>query len=183
MRAVIDTGSGHTLIKESAANKIGSEINKRRNIPNLQGVTGSPLRITGMVWLEIGVGNDHVHKQWGPAVPNSYLDAELLLGTDIIGKAPFQWNGKLNEIVLGNASYVVGHIRRQKGKVEIIRSIPLLARPGARVNSLLLVWFIYIRPVPLVQMEFRSKCICLSLNSGEKFYTSLLRDENKKKCN
>ncbi len=53
MRAVVDTGSCYTLIKEAAVNKMGGEINKRRALPNLQGVTGSPLRILGIVWLEI----------------------------------------------------------------------------------------------------------------------------------
>ncbi len=47
-----------------------------------------------MVWLESGVGEDHVHKQWFPVVPNSYLDADLLLGTDVLSRAPFTWNGK-----------------------------------------------------------------------------------------
>ncbi len=75
-----------------------------------------------MVLLEIGVGNDHVHKQWVLVVPNRYLDAELLLGTDILREARFVWNGKVNIIVWGNASYAVGHIRRQKGKR--IHSIP-----------------------------------------------------------
>ncbi len=136
MRAVVDTGSGHILIKESAANKQGSKINKRRNIPHLQSVTGSPLRITGMVWLEIGVGNDHVHEQWVPVVPNRYLDAQLLLGTDILGEASFQWNGKSNIIVWGNASYVIGHIRKQKGRVERIQRIPPSVTQGdnQRVN-------------------------------------------------
>ena len=59
--AVVDTGSSHTLIKEAAVNKLGCEINKRRNIPCLQGVTGSPLRIIGMVLLTIGIGNDDEH--------------------------------------------------------------------------------------------------------------------------
>ncbi len=87
-------------------------------------MTGFPLRIIGMVYfLEIGVGND-VHKQWVPVVPNIYLDAELLLSTCILGEAPFEWNGQANIIVWGNASYVAGQIRRQKGKVEIIQSIP-----------------------------------------------------------
>ncbi len=94
MRAVVDTGSCYTLIKEATANNMGSEINKRRALPNLQGVTGSPLRILSMVWLEIGVGEDHVHKQWFPVVQNSYLDADLLLGTDVLSRAPFTWNGK-----------------------------------------------------------------------------------------
>ncbi len=78
MRAVVDTGCCYTLIKETTASKLGSEINKRRALPNLQGVTGLPLRILGIVWLEIGVGEDHVHKQWFPVVPNSYLDADLM---------------------------------------------------------------------------------------------------------
>ncbi len=88
MRAVVDTSSCYTLIKEATVNKMGNKINKRRALPNLQGVTGSPLRILGMVWLEIGVGKDHVHKQWFPVVPNSYLDADLLLGTDVLSRAP-----------------------------------------------------------------------------------------------
>ncbi len=118
MRAVVDTGSCYTLIKETTANKLGIEINKRRALPNFQRVTGSPLRILGMIWLEIGVGEDHVHKQWFPAVPNSYLDAYLLLGTDVLSRTPFTWEGNKNIIVSGNSSYVISHIRRQRGKVE-----------------------------------------------------------------
>ncbi len=91
MRAVVDTCNCYTLIKETTANKLGSEINQRRALPNLQGVTGSPLRILGMILLEIGVGEDHVHKQWFPVVPNSYLDADLLLGTDVLSRTLFTW--------------------------------------------------------------------------------------------
>ncbi len=68
MRAVVDNGSCYTLIKEATVNKMRNEINKRRALPNLQGVTGSPFRILGMIWLEIGVGEYHVHKQWFPVV-------------------------------------------------------------------------------------------------------------------
>ncbi len=93
MRAVVDTGSCFTLIREATANKMGSEINKSRTLHNLQGVPGSPLRIPGMIWLEIGVGEDHVRKQWFPVVPNSYLDADLLLGTDVLSRTPFTWDG------------------------------------------------------------------------------------------
>ncbi len=32
-------------------------------------------------------------KQWFPVVPNSYLDADLLLGTDVLSRTPFTWNG------------------------------------------------------------------------------------------
>ncbi len=65
---------------------MGSEINKRRALPNLQGVTGSPLRILGMIWLEIGLGEDHLHKQWFQVVPNSYTDGDLLLCTYVLSR-------------------------------------------------------------------------------------------------
>ncbi len=54
-----------------------------------------------MVWLEIGVGEDHVHKQWFPVVPNNYLDADLLLGTGVLSRASFTWKGNRNIIVWG----------------------------------------------------------------------------------
>ncbi len=136
MRAVVDTGSCSTLIKEATANKSGSEINKRRTLPNLQGVTGSPLRIHGMVWSEIGVGEDHVHKQWFPVVPNSYLDADLLLGTDIVSRTPFTWDGNKNIIIWGNTSYVISHIRRQRGKVERVRANPLTLNQSDQVKDI-----------------------------------------------
>ncbi len=125
MRTVVDTGSCYTLIKEATVNKMGSEMNKRRALSNLQGVTGSSLRFLGMVWLEIGVGEDHVHKQWFPVVPNSYLDADLLLGTNVLSKAPFTWNRNKDIIVQVNAPYVICHIKRQRSKVERVRATPL----------------------------------------------------------
>ncbi len=100
-------------------------MNKRRALSNLQGVTGSSLRFLGMVWLEIGVGEDHVHKQWFPVVPNSYLDADLLLGTNVLSKAPFTWNRNKDIIVQVNAPYVICHIKRQRSKVERVRATPL----------------------------------------------------------
>ena len=43
-RALIDTGSSHTVIRESAAHKLQCVLNHRRNVPLLKGITGSPLR-------------------------------------------------------------------------------------------------------------------------------------------
>ncbi len=102
MRAVVDTSSCYILIKEATVNKMRSEINKRSALPILQGVTGSPLRILCMVWLEIwSRRRSCIHKQWLPVVPNSYLDADLWLGTDVLSRAPFSttWNGSKNIIV------------------------------------------------------------------------------------
>ncbi len=146
MRAVVDTGSCYTLIKEATANKMESEINKRRALPNLQGVTCSPLRILGMIWLEIGVGEDHVHKQWFLVVPNSYLDADLLLGADVLSRAPFTWDGNKNIIIWGNSSYVISHIRRQRGKVERVRTTPLILNQSDQVKDIRLTKSIRMEP-------------------------------------
>ncbi len=171
MRAVVDTGSCYTLIKETTANKLGSEINKRRALPNLQGVTGSPLRILGMVWLEIGVGKDHVHKQWFPVVPNSYLDADLLLRTDVLSRTPFTWDGNKNIIVWGNSSYFISHIRRQRGKVERVTAIPLTLNQSDQVRDIRLTKSIRMEPY---QTQFLP--IPVPKNPGE---TSLVQAQPK----
>ncbi len=89
-----------------------------------------------MVCLEIGVGEDHVHKQWFPVVPNSYLDADLLLGTDVLSRTPFTWDGNKNIIVWVNYFYVISHIRRQRGKVERVRAIPLTLSQSDQVRDI-----------------------------------------------
>ncbi len=99
-----------------------------------------------MIWLEIGVGDDHVHKQWFPVVPNSYLDADLLLGTDVLSRAPFIWDGNKNLLVWGNASYVISHIRRQRGKVERVRGTPLTLNQSDQVKDIRLTKSIRMEP-------------------------------------
>ncbi len=135
-----------THIKEATINKMGSEINKRRALPNLQGVTGSPLRILAMVWLEIGVGEDHIHKQWFPVVPNSYMDVDLLLGTDVLSRAPFTWNGNKNIIVWKNAPCVISHIKRQISKVERVRATPLALDQKDQLKNIRFTKFLRIEP-------------------------------------
>ena len=114
---MIDTGSECTVIRESATKDLGNEINQRCSIPHLQGVTGSPLRILGMIWLHISVG-DQVHQQWVAVVPDRYLDVDLLIGTDLISRALFTWDAQANRIVWGGTRYVVGHIKKRKGTLE-----------------------------------------------------------------
>lgn len=125
LRAVVDTGSGYTLITEAAVKeKLKGIISQRHNVPILQGVTGTTLRVLGMTLLDIGVGDETSHKQWCPVVPNSYLDADILLGTDLISQASFKWNSKHNTVEWGGTTYLVNHIKRQRGKVERIRVMP-----------------------------------------------------------
>ena len=124
LSALVDTGSGYTLIKESTAKGLDREINTRRIVPSLQGVTGKPLRILGAVFLEIGIGQEKVHKQWFPVVPDNYLSTELLLGCDVLGQSPFTCNQQKGLMFWGNAPYVIHKIPKRKGKVERITQIP-----------------------------------------------------------
>ncbi len=91
---------------------MGSEIDKRRNTPSLQGVTGSPLRVLGMIWLEMGMEETKVHKQWFPVVnlPDHYLSVDLLLGCDVLCQAPLSWDCSKDVMLWGNAPYIVHHV-------------------------------------------------------------------------
>lgn len=76
------------LIKRSVVDRLGCELNTRCTPPDLQGVTGSPLRFLGVAWLEIAVGDEKVSKQWLSVVPDSYLSSDLLLGCEVLGQEP-----------------------------------------------------------------------------------------------
>ena len=94
------------------------EINHNRCVLVLQGVTGSTLRILGMVKLVTEAGNDMIMHRWVPVVPNLYLDAGLLLRMDVLGQDQFQYYRALNQFLWGGTKYVVNHIKKQRCKVE-----------------------------------------------------------------
>ncbi len=148
------------MIRESAAKRLGSEINKRRNTPSLQGVTGSPLRVLGMIWLKIGVGETKVHKRWFPVVPDHYLSVDLLLGCDVLFQAPLSWDCSKNVMLWGSALFIVHHVKRQKGKEERIQSAPLLAEtstPSVKQINL---------PAPVKVPLYRSQFIPFQVNES-----------------
>ena len=125
MKALVDTGSNYTLLTEKTTKRIGGVVNTRRNPPRLQGVTGSPLRILGMVNTEINIGNEKVCRRWFPVVPDSYISVDLLLGCDILNQAKFCWDATNNVMVWGDASYIVHHISRNKKNVCRVREDPV----------------------------------------------------------
>ena len=92
LSALVDTGSSYTLMKESTRCKLGSELHQKKNFSCLQGVTGTPIRILGSVLVEIGIGLETLVKKWVPVVPNSYLQAHMLLGCDILYHSSFLWD-------------------------------------------------------------------------------------------
>ena len=89
MSALVDTGSSHMLMKESTRCKLGSELNKKRNFPCRQGLTGTPIRILGSKLVEIGIALQDVVKKCVLVVPNNYLQVYMLLGCDILNYFSF----------------------------------------------------------------------------------------------
>ncbi len=125
LEAIVDTGSGHTLFKESAVKRVGGEINHRCNPPRLQCVTGAPLRILGMWKASIGIGDNKIFQRFFPIVPDNYLSCDLLLGCDVLGQAPLTWDGKTRALIWGDTPYTVNHIPRRKNKVSRVHTSPV----------------------------------------------------------
>ena len=124
LRALLDTGSGHSLIQESAVAKLNCKINHRRNPPLLKGVTGKKLRILGMVDLKITIGGGKIINRWVAVVPDSYLSTEMLLGCDVLGDAPLTWNHREQLLIWGKETYPLYFIKPRRGKVERVTLVP-----------------------------------------------------------
>ncbi len=123
---MVDTGSERTLIRRSAVDRIEGETNTRRALPNLNGVTGDPLRTLGMTWVqwvELGIGDNKVAKQWIPVIPDHYLQTDMLLGCDILGQATLTWQHTKGLLVWGGTPYVVNLVKKCHRQVERVRVI------------------------------------------------------------
>ncbi len=129
LRAIVDSGSGYTLIRESAVKTLGKIINTRRTPPLLQGVTGSPLRVLGMVRLEVETGGDKKIKQCFPVVPNKYLEADILLGCDLLGQTTLVWDNKQGLMIWGDTPYMVNQMKRKQKKVSKVHRVPTPQTP------------------------------------------------------
>ena len=119
--ALVDLGSGFTLVKKTLALKLKGEINSRRATPCLTGIGGTPLKILGAVFLEIIVGEEKVHKQWVTVVPDNLLTTDLLLGCDTLGQSILVYNQRGRIITWGNSPYVISHLSR--GRVRQVSQI------------------------------------------------------------
>ncbi len=123
LRALVDTGSERTLIRRSAVDRIGGELNRRRALPNLQWVTVDPLQILCMAWIELGIGDKKTSKQWLPVFPDEYLQTDLLLGCDLLGQATMTWSHAKRLLIWEGTPYVVNLVRKHHRQVERVRVI------------------------------------------------------------
>ena len=117
---IVDTGSGVTLIKRATAVRLGIGINQAKALPRLISTNGSPLKILGMAQITVSIGNKERYTQWISVVPDAYLDRDLLLGCDILGRDDLTWKAGANEMIWGGQTYDVAHVR---GAIRRIRRV------------------------------------------------------------
>jgi len=189
--ALVDLGSGFTLIKEEVTKALKGDIHTRRTAPCLQGISGSPLRILGAVCLEIGIGEEKVHKQWVSVVPNNYLSTDILLGCDVLGQSALMWNNVEKMIFWGNAPYPVQYISRTPGKVRKITQIPPPVKESAPTKNLHTIMEILIPPyqtqfVPLPVNETPGTTVILhpqgQVNRSKFPFCAVVSSENTIPC-
>lgn len=77
--AIVDLGSVISLIKRRTVQRLKLPVQKVKQVHSLSGITGQPLRVLGMVKLNVQVGAKGTHEQMVPVVPDSYLNKDLLL--------------------------------------------------------------------------------------------------------
>ena len=105
----------------STLRKLHLKLDKNRPRPPLVGVSGHSLSILGMAWVTINVGNEKEIEMWMPVVPDSYLTAEMLLGTDIITESDLTWKAKQRIVEWGKQIYPVALVRTKKNAVSNIQ--------------------------------------------------------------
>ena len=118
---ILDTGSGVTLVKRSAALRLGTKIDKNKIMPNLYATNGSTLRVLGMIQLTFQVGHKENFTLWVSVVPDSYLGRDILLGCDVIHRADLTWRARHKVMVWGGRAYDVSHIRCGVRSVRRVR--------------------------------------------------------------
>lgn len=132
---IVDTGSQVTLIKKAAADKLGCEVKTNRRFPCLKGVNGSPLRILGTVLVEIGIGLKGISKQHVPVVPDHYLNADLLLGCDILNQSSYLMDQPNKVFYWGQAPYAVKVTRKSKHEIKRVTHLsPPVQDPSSHHN-------------------------------------------------
>ncbi len=90
-----------------------------------------------MTWVELGVGDKKVCKQWLPVIPDTYLHTDLLLGCDVLGQATLTWQHRKGLLVWGDTPYVVNLVRKYHRQVERVRIVaPLPNDIGSEMKSL-----------------------------------------------
>ena len=118
--AILDTGSGVTLIKRSTVYRLGLNIDRSRCLPSLTAVNGEPLKVLGMTKVEIQIGDQENFSLYIPVVPDCYLSRDLLLGCDVIQRSTLTWDPRQQVMLWGGTAYHVSHVKTTKTCIQRI---------------------------------------------------------------
>ena len=105
----------------STLRKLYLKLDKNRPRPPLVGVSGHSLTILGMARFTIDIGVEKLMEMWMPVVPDNYLTAEMLLGTDVITESDLTWKAKQRIVEWGKQIYPVALVRTKKNAVSNIQ--------------------------------------------------------------
>ena len=119
--AILDTGSGATIISKRAVKKLGLSVDQSKALPSLVSVNGVPLKLLGMTKVSIHVGEKEVHTVWVSVVPDAYINRDILLGWDVIQRANLEWDARRKVMIWRNLAYDVAHIRNSCKSIRTIK--------------------------------------------------------------
>lgn len=106
----IDTGSVVTLISKKTSNKLGIHGESlKKNSRLLTSFSNHSVKVLGQVTLKVMLNkNESVYHDF-VVVPDHYLATEILVGSDLLRRRPFQWNDVNKEVIWGDKSYDTCH--------------------------------------------------------------------------
>ena len=117
-QALVDTGSVVSLVKKDFVERLGLRYGHMRALPQLTGITHTVLPVLGSVYLNVQVGTRVVTHLFA-AVPDNYLDTDLLLGADILKTAPMTWDDSRKVIEWNGFTYPVRMLRARPSKKRV----------------------------------------------------------------
>ena len=103
----VDTGSAATLIRLSVLCVLGMEGRIKPCQRKLVGIDQGNLKVFGKVDVKVFVSENLMLDHSLVVVPDQYLSTDILMGADLIGRAPFFWDGRNNELTWGGTFYQV----------------------------------------------------------------------------
>ena len=121
--ALIDTGSEFTLVRRSVIEELGLPLLHSKTIPPLLGITGTSLTILGTATLTVAVGISETIQHLAAVVPDEYLQTDILLGVDLLGRFPMHWDHSGQTLRWADITYTIRHVTLTNKRVRFARRI------------------------------------------------------------
>ena len=125
--ALVDTGSVVSLVRKNFMDKIEATEFQTRALPQLTGITHTQLPVLGTTYLDVLIGLKSV-KHLFAVVPDTFLETEVLLGSDILQQAKITWDSEQRIITWNNVCYPVYFLKLRPSRRRV-RSIRVKKAP------------------------------------------------------